>query len=54
MTWPDYDKTPLEIWEDPSFSVYDPWLAQVLGVFPCREDAETFMQAILERAKRGS
>ena len=44
--WPDYDATPLEIWEDPSFSVYDPWQAQVLGVFPTREAAETFMKAV--------
>lgn len=50
MTEPyiDYDKEPLEIWEDPSFSVYDPWQAQVLGVFPNRADAETFMKAVYD------
>jgi hypothetical protein len=50
----NYDKEPLEIWEDPSFCVYDPWQAQVLGTFGTREAAETFMQAVYSKAgKKG-
>jgi hypothetical protein len=48
----NYDKEPLEIWEDPSYSVYDPWQAQVLGTFPSREEAELFMKAVYKRAKK--
>ena len=50
----NYDKEPLEIWEDPSFSVYDPWQAQVLGTFPSREYAETFMNAVYARHSASS
>jgi len=46
----DYDRAPLEIWEDPSFSVYSPWEAQVLGVFPTRAAAETFLKAVYEES----
>jgi hypothetical protein len=45
----NYQKEPLEIWEEPLFSVYDPWQAQVLGTFSSREDAETFMRAVYQR-----
>jgi len=48
----NYDQEPLEIWEDPSFSVYCPWNAQVLGTFPSRDDAETFMKAVYKKAKK--
>ena len=48
----NYDKEPLEIWEDPLFSVYCPWSAQVLGTFATREAAETFTKAIYKKAKK--
>jgi hypothetical protein len=54
MGYINYDKEPLEIWEDPSFSVYDPWTAQVLGTFSSRESAETFMKAVYKRDKKAA
>jgi len=47
--WPNYDVTPMEIWEEPSFSVYDPWTAQLIGTFPTRGDAELFIEARMRK-----
>ena len=44
----NYDKEPLEIWEEPFLTVYDPWQGQELGMFRSREDAETFLKVVYE------
>lgn len=51
---PDYRKEPMEVWEEPQFSVYDPWTAQVIGTFPTREDADLFIAARLRKWGRGA
>jgi hypothetical protein len=48
----DYDKEPLEIFEDPSFTVYDPWAAQELAVFKSRQDAELFAKALVKKWRK--
>jgi hypothetical protein len=50
----NYDKHPLEVYEDALFSVYDPWQAQILGTFQYRADAEMFMKAIYKREKKAA
>lgn len=45
--WPDYRREGLEVFEQPTFEVYDPWLAQVRGVFYTREDADLFQRALM-------
>lgn len=52
MKWPDYDKEPLEIWNDPVYEVFDPWKAQIVGLFYNLEDAEFFAKAYVKRAKK--
>lgn len=41
-----YAKESLEIWDNKTFEVYDPWTAQIRGVFYTREDAEAFKAMI--------
>jgi hypothetical protein len=49
----DYDKEPLEIFEDTMFTVYDPWQAQELAVFRSRKDAELFAKALVKKWRKG-
>lgn len=48
--WPDYDKEPLEVIEEKVYIVYDPWLAEEVGVFPSLAAAEMFAKIWKERA----
>lgn len=49
----NYDKEPLEIWEEPSFVVYDPWVAQELGTFRDRKNAEKFRRLVYKKWAKG-
>lgn len=44
----NYDKEPLEIWEEPLFTVYDPWQGQELGMFRSLDDAEVFLKVVYD------
>ena len=52
MTWPDYEKAPIQIWDEQVFEVFDPWTAQVIGLFYTREDAESFAKLYVESKKQ--
>lgn len=46
--------SPLEIIEEATYEVYDPWTAQIRGVFHRKEDAELFLKALTKlKKKRG-
>lgn len=45
----DYAKEPVEVIKVKTWAVYDPWLAQDIGVFTSREAAEMFAQVWMER-----
>ena len=38
----NYDDSPLEIFEETTWVVYDPWIAQDVGSFASKEAAELF------------
>lgn len=39
---PDYDEHPLEIYEEKTWVVHDPWTAQDIAIFSSEDDAEKF------------
>lgn len=41
----DYKKEPLEIYEETTWVVYDPWAAQEIGIFLTEEAAKLFAKA---------
>ena len=49
LTMDDYAKEPVEVIKVKTWVVYDPWLAQDIGVFTSREAAEMFAQVWMER-----
>lgn len=48
----DYDKEPLEIYEEPNFIVLDPWAGKEIGTFGTRKDAELFVKAVVKRWRK--
>lgn len=44
----DYEKEPLEVIEERTWVVYDPWLAQDVGVFSSLAAAEMFAKMWME------
>lgn len=52
--WPDYDRQGLEICEDKLYEVYDPWSAQIVGMFYQREHAELFAKAYVKKSKKAN
>lgn len=45
----DYQREPAQIYEESTFVVHDPWLAQDVGVFPSRPQAELFLREWMAR-----
>ena len=44
----DYNKEPVEIFEETVWSVHDPWVAQDLASFTSKEAAEMFAKLWME------
>ena len=45
----DYDKEPAKIYEETTYVVHDPWVAQDVGTFSTLAAAELFLKEWMER-----
>lgn len=45
----DYEKEPVEVIKQETYAVYDPWLAEDVGVFTSKEAAQMFADLWVER-----
>jgi hypothetical protein len=51
--WPDYNKTPVDIFEETVWIVNDPWQAQDIAFFFDRQAADMFAKIWMERKPSG-
>lgn len=49
--WPDYEKSPVEVTEELIFEVFDPWTAQIVGIFYKKEHAEWFAKLYAKKTQ---
>lgn len=45
----DYELEPVEIYEETTWVVHDPWTAQDVGVFPSKKAADLFAKQWMAR-----